>query len=148
VIGEPTADDTKRLPLAIEFFELAKEFLRAFRDLPTHDPPDWPRYFMLCHSVELALKAYLLLQGVSADKLRSKKFGHDLKKLLRRAIKLGLPIESLTADIELLNEAHRNHWPRYPKLDARPVPTIDQFEIYVQEVFIAVCSAIYGSAHP
>jgi hypothetical protein len=41
-----------------EFLERAEEFYQAYRDLPARSPPSWPRYFMLCHSIELALKAY------------------------------------------------------------------------------------------
>jgi hypothetical protein len=41
-----------------EFLERAAEFYQAYRDLPTRYPPSWPLYVMLCHSIELALKAY------------------------------------------------------------------------------------------
>jgi len=139
----PTADEANRLPLAIEFFTRANEFLQAFRDLPSQAPPDWPRYLMLSHATELALKAYLLLRGMPEDELWQK-FGHDLEKLQRRSTELGLPIESLAADIEALNEAHMNNWLRYPKSESyNRVATVDQFETCVQQVFNAVHSAIY-----
>jgi hypothetical protein len=51
---------------ALDMLERAEEFLEAFRQLP---PParrwiSWPRYFLLCHSVELGLKAFLVSRGV------------------------------------------------------------------------------------
>lgn len=39
-----------------EFLERAEEFYQAYRPSP-RSPPSWPRYFMLCHSIEVALKA-------------------------------------------------------------------------------------------
>jgi hypothetical protein len=59
--------------LYVDLFRRAEEFLQAYRDLPKdRPPPDWPRYFLLCHSIELALKAYLSWQGTSASGLSEK----------------------------------------------------------------------------
>ena len=73
-----------RLPLvtALDFLGRADEFWLAYRDLPKRAPPGWPRYFLLCHSIELALKAYLALRGVSVRDLRDTKLRHDIKALL------------------------------------------------------------------
>lgn len=76
-----------------EFFMRAKEFRRAYERLPNSgQPPEWPKYVLLYHAVELALKAYLLRQGMSEEVLRSKKFGHNLKKLLKEAVRRGLTL--------------------------------------------------------
>jgi hypothetical protein len=42
--------------MAHEFFGRAVQFQRAFGELkaPNYPPHDWPRYFMLCHAIELA----------------------------------------------------------------------------------------------
>jgi len=48
-----------------------------------------PRYYLLGHSTELALKAFLLARGVSLDELKTK-IRHDLEKALEMAEKLGL----------------------------------------------------------
>ena len=85
---------TNRLQLVMDFFTRAREFRQAYNDLPRRYPPDWPRYFMLCHAIELALKAYLALHGVSVRKLQSRKFGHDLEKLLSKAMERGLNIRT------------------------------------------------------
>jgi hypothetical protein len=42
-----------------DHLRLAEDFLQAYVDLPIRLPPQsWPRYLMLCHAVELALKAF------------------------------------------------------------------------------------------
>ena len=41
-----------------------------------------PAYYLLGHSIELSLKAFLLGRGVPLTKLKSKTFGHDIKALL------------------------------------------------------------------
>ena len=44
-----------------------------------------PAYYLLGHSIELSLKAFLLVRGISLDRLRSKNYGHDLVALLSEA---------------------------------------------------------------
>lgn len=70
----------------------AEDFLRAAQALPQR-PDRFPRvsYYLCCHSIELSLKAFLRLAGVSAKELRDpKKFGHNLERLLDRAFALQL----------------------------------------------------------
>jgi hypothetical protein len=53
------------------------------------------RYFLLCHAVELVLKAYLVLRGRKIEKLKGRPFGHSIKKLLDDAVdKYGLNLDS------------------------------------------------------
>lgn len=72
-----------------------------------------PRYYLLGHSIELALKAFLLARNVPHEELRSMKLmGHDLEKALARAEGVGLQefVEfSLEerASIELLNKTYQ-----------------------------------------
>lgn len=135
--------------LAIDYFTLAKDYLRAFREMPPHAPPDWPRYFMLCHAIELALKAYLALRGVSDAELKSRAFRHDFENCLTGAIARGLPLGPLAAaEIERLKTAHLEYWARYPRREAgQPVYTIEQFEVYAQELFDAAGRSIFGNAY-
>jgi hypothetical protein len=92
-----------------DYLRLAGDFYLAFRDLPPRIPPQsWPRYFMLCHAIELALKAYLAYQGATPKELRAKNVGHNLTELLTRAINKGLTLgEAAQKDIGLLSEAHQ-----------------------------------------
>jgi hypothetical protein len=91
----------------------------AFTDLPRRPPPQ-PRYFMLCHAFEPALKAYLAFHGATRKALTDKNLRHDLTELLTQAIKKGLSL-SVTApvDIKLLQEAHEKYWHRYAAPCAR-----------------------------
>jgi HEPN domain len=126
-------------------FQRAREFEKAYHAVPETPPFSWPRYFLLCHSIELALKAFLTLHGESESDLRLK-FGHDLKKLLKRAKALGLKLEPDTEDaIKRLARAHREHWARYPNEDIRLVYGIEQFEKNAAELLEQVRAAIYPS---
>jgi hypothetical protein len=126
----------------------AKEFKQAYHILtnaaPDIPPPDWPRYFLLSHSIELALKTFLAAHGCSAEKLR-KKFGHDLEKLLKEADTHGLVLSPQAhEDIEFLHTAHNNHWARYPKEDGTLIiVVIEEFEKTATELLEQVDKAIY-----
>jgi hypothetical protein len=65
----------------------AKEMLAAAKLL--HDSDVWkvqgPTYYLLGHSVEVALKSFLLANGTSPGTLK-KKLGHNLAKTARRVI--------------------------------------------------------------
>jgi hypothetical protein len=64
----------------------AAQFLRAARASRDADPtfPSHVPYYLTCHAVELALKAFLRLRRVPSETLK-KKLGHDLEKLLEQA---------------------------------------------------------------
>ena len=68
------------------------------------------RAFLLGQAIELYLKAFLFHQGFGETQLK-KKFGHNLKRLLDEAIKLGMGTNlhvssQLTADVEALNKVY------------------------------------------
>jgi len=48
-----------------------------------------PKYYLICHSLELSLKAFLNHKGVSQKDLKDK-FRHNLKALFREARRLDL----------------------------------------------------------
>jgi HEPN domain-containing protein len=123
--------------LHFDLFERAEEF-RSYK-LPFSKSPDWPRYFLLCKAVELVLKAYIAAYGRET-------FGNDLKRLLNKAMKLGLTI-SPTAQEEILasNDTHKKNRAHYPKKEeARQVYGIEQLEKSVDELFDAVRLKIKG----
>ena len=102
------------------------------------------RYFLLCHSVEIGLKAFLAFRGVSEARLRTQ-FGHKIDPLMRAAICHGLNIGPLAAgELMQLDEAHAKHWPRYPREEGKPVFAIGNFEPYVRELLEAVSQSIRG----
>jgi hypothetical protein len=150
--AEPV-DANSLLLFHLDLFRRAEEFMQAYRDLPQdRPPPDWPRYFLLCQSIELVLKAYLVARGFPPRHVRQ--IGHSLKTLMSSAVGLGLAIgANARGEIEALDEAHAEHWARYPNPAAggtKPVFIIDQFEPHVVELFGAVGKALgfKSSAQP
>jgi len=106
---------------------------------------NWPRYFALCHATELALKAFLLAHGWTDQQIRGPAFRHDISNLMVAAIALGLKTSSTArSEIDLLSEAHKDFWPRYPKQTGGVVFIIDQFEKPFIELLTAVALAIRG----
>jgi hypothetical protein len=134
---------------AYDALDRAEEFFEAFGQLPPLPSGrwiSWPRYFLLCHAVEIGLKAFLSLRGVPVGKLR-KGFGHKIDPLMRAALCQGLQIGPLAATALMqLDEAHAKHWPRYPREEGKPVFAIESFEPYARELIQAVSKAIRGGA--
>lgn len=73
----------------IGFHRYAQEFLRAEEAFQTTDNFSPVPYYLLCRSIELSLKAYLLLKGCKIEYLKSK-IGHNLKRLLNKAKELNI----------------------------------------------------------
>jgi hypothetical protein len=134
----------------LEFFYLAIEFRHAYERLPdSGHPPEWPKYVLFYHAIELVLKAYLLAKGVSEKDLRNKnKFGHNIEKLVNEAVRCGLALEpgSQKAIADLGKQpqqvgtvqhtvaAHLRI--RYPL--GGPVYTLEQFHPHMEHLFTAV----------
>jgi hypothetical protein len=75
-------------PLALQIY--AADFLAAAKTVPRSAAPFVPAQpHLVCHALELALKAFLCLQGYLLDDLADK-FRHDLKNLLDEAERKGL----------------------------------------------------------
>jgi hypothetical protein len=130
-----------------EHLQLAEDFYRDFCVVPRRTPPEsWPRYFMLCHASELALKAYLFHYGATPKELKASGVRHSLTELQTRATNNGLSLSpKVQDDINWLNKAHEAFWHRYPREQGGPVATIDQFQPAVRELLDAVNKAIYST---
>jgi hypothetical protein len=70
---------------ATEFAEYARQSHAQTGDQFSPVP-----YYLYCRSLELVLKAFLLVEGVSKDELKKRSLGHDLSKILLKAKALGL----------------------------------------------------------
>ena len=84
-----------------------------------------PTYFLLCHAIELTLKAFLASKGVKENVLRDK-IRHDIKLAHQRAEKLSfVPADDRFPElIDWLGPYHTDHLFRYPKtgLVSLPIP--------------------------
>ena len=134
--------------LVDDLLNLAKEYRQAYCNLRQVGPISWPRYFLLCHSIELVLKAYLAHHGLTEKQLQARPIGHDIKKLLDEAIRYGLSLSANSrASIGLLTEAHTKYWPRYPMTKSGDVILIYQCEADADKLFEAVYAAM-GRGRP
>ena len=72
-----------------------------------------PAYYLIGHSIELSLKAFLIARVISIKELSSRKYGHDLGALIKQARKrkLGNEIKLSANDVNavlLLNDMYKN----------------------------------------
>lgn len=91
------------------FIGYATHFLQAY-DAYEPDKAFSPvKYYLVCHSLELSLKAYLAVKGVSARELKGS-FGHNLHKIVRKCLELGiLEVVTITKD-EKIQLERANAW--------------------------------------
>ena len=71
------------------FHRYASEFLRAAQDFRMNDGFSPVPYYLVCRSIELALKAFLLAKGIPEGELKGKSLGHNLEEVLKKAMSLG-----------------------------------------------------------
>src|SRR6476620_10380125 len=82
--------DPTPIELARGFLTDAEAYLLAAQKLEQslEGPPSSAEYYLACHSIELMLKAFILINGGTEDEVR--KIRHDLLKAWERATELGL----------------------------------------------------------
>jgi hypothetical protein len=91
-----------------------------------------PVLFLVGQAIELALKSYLLANGVELKKLK-REYGHELHRSLRKAKELGLvSIVRLAADeesaIELLDKLYSSKQLQYIVTGAKTFPIFGPLE--------------------
>lgn len=102
-----------------------------------------PSMYLIGHSIELALKAYLLNHQLTLKELRSKVYGHDLAACENKAKELGLvelliitPAES--AAIEMLHYLYSTKQLEYIVTGTKSMPLFELFESYARKLIRAV----------
>jgi hypothetical protein len=103
--------------VAVGYLTDAKSYFHSATVLDAHDDGVVhmsPIYFLLCHTIELLLKAYLLANDVDAKELRKNEVRHQLKALWKMSQDNGLNLTEHTIDvIDMLAPHHENHSFRY-----------------------------------
>jgi hypothetical protein len=132
-----------------DYFEYARQFLTAYDDLPERPPPkSWPRYFTLCHAIELALKGYLVALDPARRNIFNEPLRHDLNLLMNEAISGGLSLSAETqASINDLQQAHKKFWHRYPT-DLVAFTAIEQFAPAARELLRAALPSPLSQSSP
>jgi hypothetical protein len=93
------------------------------RALITH--PIAPVTLLLAHAIELYIKSYLRLQGLSAEDLK-KKFGHDFRELLAEASSRGLLFDVEDKEVAaVLTEQESIRHSRYIETGSLRRPSLD-----------------------
>ena len=134
--------------LARGFLTDAEAYLRAAQklDQPSEGPASSPQYYLACHSIELILKAFILIKGGTEDEVRE--IRHDLLKAWERATELGLcPKDKRIGQIvTMLAPYHLDHGFRYRKTRLVTLPVYSELceivERLVQKVGPAVNHAM------
>src|SRR5438270_489035 len=108
-----------------EYMHRARQFREAAMSLPDYKGGEqfWPKYALLTHAIELALKAFVRhsARGQTLDFKEPKQ--HDLNGWYQLALQYGLADKpGIAENIGLLNELHFNHYTRYPQNPSMPVP--------------------------
>ena len=94
-------DDDRTTPFGL--FNFAHSYwrsaqaLQAARVKATHAGA--PVEFLYIHAIELYLKSFLRLKGLPVKELRSKKFGHDIRAIAKKAKELGLHFDDADDDV-------------------------------------------------
>lgn len=108
-------------------FSLSGEFLEAARVLqatpPVHIGYSSATYYLLGHSAELMLKAFLYKHGQTINELR--KLNHDLEKLASRARVAGLPEKVALEQVLHLAAAYKEKSFEYRTRKRETFPSLD-----------------------
>ena len=108
-------------------YSLSDEFLEAARVLQVTPPVrvnfSSAAYYLLGHSAELMLKAFLFKHGVSINEL--KKINHDLEKLVWHARKKGLAEKVHLQKILELAETYKDKSLEYRTRKKKTFPSLE-----------------------
>jgi hypothetical protein len=110
-----------------QYMHRARQFRRAAMQMADYVNGEqfWPKYALLTHAIELALKAFVNHSTSSGIPSGKKPKQHDLLGWYQLAVDYGLPRDSgIEGNVDYLNELHRIHYMRYPQRGSKPVPDL------------------------
>jgi hypothetical protein len=117
IFSGPTIGNTPQ-----QYLHRARMFRSAAINLPDYSNGEqyWPKYALLTHATELALKAFARHNDIPPKKEPKQ---HDLSGWYQLAVQYGLSDDqSISENIDILNELHLTHYARYPRSQPAPVP--------------------------
>jgi hypothetical protein len=104
---------------ALDWHARARQFRDQAIGMPdiVNGQPNWPRYFLLSHAAELAIRAVLVNAKTTTGKTVGQASGpHDLSGLYAHARQNGLKSNpQILSELQYLSDIHENHVARYPK---------------------------------
>lgn len=124
----------------------AWDYFKSFEILQKEIPKEIEKYevkyYLLCHSIELGMKAYLREKGYSRKQLL--KLGHDLEKIIGQLHKEGvvIDIDSINRTF-ILNDYYNKKMFEYPQTGYKSMPSLKHMEDYVKLLLDMVSNSIY-----
>jgi hypothetical protein len=109
---------------AQQYLHRARQFREAAVRLPDsrNGERNWPRYALITHAIELALKGFAL-KAAAGSPVSGEAKQHDLSGWYEVCVRFGLARDVVIAEnLSFLNELHLTHFMRYPVGRATPVP--------------------------
>jgi hypothetical protein len=126
-------------------FSLSGEFLEAARVLQATPPVrtgySSATYYLLGHSAELMLKAFLHKHGQTISNLR--KVNHDLEKLASLAREAGLPKKVQLDQILNLAGAYKEKSFEYRTRKRKTFPSLDLLTVEIERLQSAVFDRLW-----
>lgn len=128
-------------------FWLGGEALAGISIGTTH--PGAPVDFLHHHAIELYLKADLRNRGYSAEKLRSREFGHKVGALARECAKCGLDIPKTDIEaLEFVEETGAAFDARYIRTGFRNVIELETLAAICERIRTLVASEMTKANYP
>jgi len=133
-----------QLPLhANVLFSRALQFRDAAVSMPdtVNAQPNWPKYALLFHAIELALKAAIVSFGErgASQPTGPQPANHDLSALYAYAVGYGLVSrQDVISDLPHLSQLSVSHYARYPQVPVQPVALISQYDDLIDQIFTDV----------
>lgn len=137
VEGDGSQDDGTLYSLSDEFLEAAVVLQNT---PPIRINYSSAAYYLLGHSAELMLKAFLYSHGVTISEL--KEMGHDLEKLATASTKKGLHKTVSLNQIRQLAENYRDKSLEYRKRKKKIFPDLEHLTEEIQALKAAVFEKI------
>jgi hypothetical protein len=91
------------------FVNYAKDFLNAFNSYKPEQPFSPAKNYLVCRSIELSLKSYLLLKKVPLKEVKYT-YGHDLSKIVKKVDELGINMVVNISEEERTELLRANSW--------------------------------------
>jgi hypothetical protein len=111
----------------MEYMHRARQFRHAAMPMADYVNGEqfWPKYALLTHAIELALKAFVNHSTPSGIPVGTEPRQHDLLGWYRLAVDYGLGHDAhIEENVDYLNELHRTHYMRYPQRNSTWVPDL------------------------
>jgi len=136
--GDGSQDDGTLFSLSDEFLEAAK----ILQETPPVRVGYWSAtYYLLGHSAELMLKAFLYKHGQTISDLR--KLNHDLEILASRAREAGLPEKVQLDQILRLAGAYKEKSFEYRTRKRKTFPSLDLLTVEIERLQSAVFDRLW-----